>query len=298
MFFLATTDADGHPQCSYKGGDPDSCASSTITSLVFPVYDGNGMFLSLGNIRQQAHVGMLFVDFEQPNRLRVNGIATVDEDDPFAGGCSPARSSPSACAPTHVFPNCGRYIHTMQLVERSKFVPQHRRGHAGSRLEAHDVGAGVPAGRRSGPGSRADHVTGIHSTGDRGSQRTKNVLGSPFLGGRSELPATRANRSARGATSRARQMRKTLRPRTARVRPALSTVAVRFRTSVGILQRTGSGTGTRIWCRTGSRHRTRGGSPRPAIRRRRRSSPSPRIPARARRTRHASRRCSAAPSSR
>src|SRR5262245_45724563 len=89
MFFLATCDAEGHPQCSYKGGEPGFVRVVDEHTLVFPVYDGNGMFLSLGNIRGQANVGMLFIDFEQPNRLRVNGVATVDEDDPlrpaFAG---------------------------------------------------------------------------------------------------------------------------------------------------------------------------------------------------------------------
>ena len=83
MFFLATCDADGNPQCSYKGGNPGFVRVLDDRTLAFPVYDGNGMFLSLGNIRGQAHVGMLFIDFEQPNRLRVNGVATVDEDDPL-----------------------------------------------------------------------------------------------------------------------------------------------------------------------------------------------------------------------
>jgi predicted pyridoxine 5'-phosphate oxidase superfamily flavin-nucleotide-binding protein len=123
MFFLATCDAAGHPQCSYKGGEPGFVRVLDERTLAFPVYDGNGMFLSLGNIRQQHRVGMLFVDFEQPNRLRVNGAATVDEDDPvrgeFAGAALVVR-----VRTTHVFPNCGRYIHRMQLVERSKFVPQ------------------------------------------------------------------------------------------------------------------------------------------------------------------------------
>ena len=123
MFFLATTDAAGHPQCSYKGGDPGFVRVIDEHSLVFPVYDGNGMFLSLGNIRQQAHVGMLFVDFEQPNRLRVNGTATVDEDDPFLD-VFPGATLIVRVRATHVFPNCGRYIHTMKPVERSKFVPR------------------------------------------------------------------------------------------------------------------------------------------------------------------------------
>ena len=123
MFFLATCDADGHPQCSYKGGDPGFVRVVDDRTLAFPVYDGNGMFLSLGNIRGHADVGMLFIDFEHPNRMRVNGVASVDLDDPLratmAGAVLVVR-----VRTTHVFPNCSRYIHTMQLVERSKFVPK------------------------------------------------------------------------------------------------------------------------------------------------------------------------------
>ncbi|GIU89837.1 MAG: hypothetical protein KatS3mg010_0936 [Acidimicrobiia bacterium] len=122
MFFLATCDANGHPQCSYKGGDPGFVRVVDEHTVAFPSYDGNGMFLSLGNIRQQAHVGMLFVDFENPNRLRLNGVASVDEHDPLIGGMPGAQLVVRVRA-THVFPNCGRYIHRMQLVERSAFVP-------------------------------------------------------------------------------------------------------------------------------------------------------------------------------
>ena len=123
MFFLATCDAEGNPQCSYTGGNPGFVRVLDDRTLAFPVYDGNGMFLSLGNIRGQAHVGLLFMDFEQPNRLRVNGVATVDEDDPlcteFEGATLVVR-----VRTTQVFPNCSRYIHKMQLVERSAFVPK------------------------------------------------------------------------------------------------------------------------------------------------------------------------------
>ena len=122
MFFLASCDADGNPQCSYKGGDPGFVRVVDDRTLAFPVYDGNGMFLSLGNISAHANVGMLFIDFEQPNRLRVNGVASVSTDDPLLA------SMPGAIAvvrvrTTHVFPNCSRYIHKMRLVERSPFVP-------------------------------------------------------------------------------------------------------------------------------------------------------------------------------
>jgi len=123
MFFLATVDAEGHPQCSYKGGEPGFVRVVDPHTLAFPVYDGNGMFLSLGNVRATANVGMLFVDFEQPNRLRVNGVASVDEDDPLLAEI-PGAILVVRVRTTHVFPNCSRYIHTMKLEERSKFVPK------------------------------------------------------------------------------------------------------------------------------------------------------------------------------
>jgi predicted pyridoxine 5'-phosphate oxidase superfamily flavin-nucleotide-binding protein len=123
MFFLATCDGDGNPQCSYKGGAPGFVRVVDDRTLAFPVYDGNGMFLSLGNIRSHAPVGMLFIDFEKPNRVRVNGVATVDEHDPLLASM-PGAVLVVRVHTTHVFPNCPRYIHKMQLVERSKFVPK------------------------------------------------------------------------------------------------------------------------------------------------------------------------------
>ena len=123
LFFLATCDADGHPQCSYKGGAPGFVQVVDEHTLAFPVYDGNGMFLSLGNIRAHAEVGMLFVDFEHPNRLRLNGVATVDPDDALLASM-PGAILVVRVRTTHVFPNCSRYIHKMQRVERSPFVPK------------------------------------------------------------------------------------------------------------------------------------------------------------------------------
>jgi predicted pyridoxine 5'-phosphate oxidase superfamily flavin-nucleotide-binding protein len=122
MFFLATVDADGNPQCSYKGGDPGFVRVLDDRTLAFPVYDGNGMFLSLGNIRNNTKVGMLFIDFDNPNRLRVNGVATIDPDDPITDSM-PGAVLVVRVRTDQVFPNCGRYIHKMQLVERSTFVP-------------------------------------------------------------------------------------------------------------------------------------------------------------------------------
>jgi predicted pyridoxine 5'-phosphate oxidase superfamily flavin-nucleotide-binding protein len=123
MFFLATTDADGFPDCSYKGGDPGFARVVDERTLVFPSYDGNGMFKSLGNIRANPAVGLLFLNFEEPKRLRVNGLATVSTED-SAMGLFPGAELLVRVTARHIFPNCPRYIPQMQMVERSPYVPQ------------------------------------------------------------------------------------------------------------------------------------------------------------------------------
>lgn len=123
MFFLATADAQGRPNCSYKGGDPGFVRVLDDTTLLFPCYDGNGMFLSMGNVKVNPHVGMLFMDFESPKRLRVNGSAVLeavdDVEPPF-----PEAQFVVRVTVRELFPNCPRYIHRYQPVERSKYVPR------------------------------------------------------------------------------------------------------------------------------------------------------------------------------
>lgn len=125
MFFLATVDAEGQPQCSYKGGEPGFVRVLDERTLAFPLYDGNGMFLSAGNMLGGARVGLLFIDFvaERPSRIRVNGVASIDPDDPLAAEW-PGAQLVVRVRVGEVFPNCPRYIHRLALVERSPFVPQ------------------------------------------------------------------------------------------------------------------------------------------------------------------------------
>jgi predicted pyridoxine 5'-phosphate oxidase superfamily flavin-nucleotide-binding protein len=122
LFFLATADAEGRPQCSYKGGDPGFVRVVDERTVAFPLYDGNGMFLSAGNVLVNPHVGLLFVDLEGGRRLRVNGVASVDEADPLLADYPEARLVMRVRA-TEVFPNCPRYVHRYRLEERSRFVP-------------------------------------------------------------------------------------------------------------------------------------------------------------------------------
>lgn len=121
MFFLATADADGVPDCSYKGGEPGFVRVHDDT-LTFPCYDGNGMFRSLGNMLVNPHVGLLFVDLESGSRLRVNGVATVHLDDDLTASYVGAIAAVSVRADA-VFANCRRYVHEYQRVSTSPFVP-------------------------------------------------------------------------------------------------------------------------------------------------------------------------------
>jgi hypothetical protein len=125
-FFLATADADGHPQCSYKGGDPGFVQVLDERTIAFPNYDGNGMYLSMGNLLANPNVGLLFIDWEspRPSRLRLNGVAQIDEGEELLSQYPEAQFMVRVRA-TQVFPNCPRYIHRMARVERSAFVPRH-----------------------------------------------------------------------------------------------------------------------------------------------------------------------------
>ncbi len=122
MFFLATAGENASPECSYKGGDPGFVRVVDPKTVVFPVYDGNGMFLSIGNLTINPQVGMLFIDLATGTRLRLNGTASVEFDDPLIGTYPGARFVVRV-TPTAVFANCRRYVHQYELVDRSPFVP-------------------------------------------------------------------------------------------------------------------------------------------------------------------------------
>ena len=124
FFFLATADAEGRPDCSFKGGLPGFVRIAAPDELIWPDYDGNGMFRSLGNIGVNPHVGLLFMKIgERPARLRINGRAVIDFADPriaeFAGAQALIRLTP-----TDIFPNCPRYIPRLELVEPSIYAPK------------------------------------------------------------------------------------------------------------------------------------------------------------------------------
>ncbi len=123
MFFLATVDGDGQPTCSYKGGDPGFVKVVEPGVVAFPSYDGNGMFLSMGNIRATPKVGMLFIDFETPHRLRLQGTASVTDQDSLLARY-PGADLVVRVAVSRIFVNCSRYVHQYRRVKPSRYVPR------------------------------------------------------------------------------------------------------------------------------------------------------------------------------
>ena len=123
MFFLATCDHRGLPTCSYKGGDPGFIQVLDEKTLAFPNYDGNGKYQSIGNLLKNPNVGLLFIDFADPSRIRLQGTATAHENDELQSQYPGAQFMVRVHV-SEVYVNCPRYVHKYQLVERSAFVPR------------------------------------------------------------------------------------------------------------------------------------------------------------------------------
>ena len=123
MFFLSTIDHNDRPTVSYKGGDPGFVKVIDETTLAFPSFDGNGMFMSMGNIKQNNKIGMLFISFEKPHRLRVHGEATITEGDSLLK-IYPEADLIVRVKLTDYWQNCPRYIHRYKKINGSKYVPK------------------------------------------------------------------------------------------------------------------------------------------------------------------------------
>ena len=122
MFYLSTIDESGYPSCSYKGGDLGFVRVINPVTIVFPNYDGNGMFMSMGNIQDKAKVGLLFIDFETPQRLRLRGEARCLREGPMLDSY-PGANLVVEISVNHVWINCPRYVHRMQPLEQSPYLP-------------------------------------------------------------------------------------------------------------------------------------------------------------------------------
>jgi uncharacterized protein len=156
MFFLSTIDHKGRPTVSYKGGDPGFVRVLDSKTIAFPCYDGNGMFYSMGNLLGNCHVGMLFINFEKPHRLRVQGVASVNDGDPLLKEYAEAQLVVRVMV-TEIFRNCGmctvikKFSHpNLCRVPRAKRPLHHGSGSMISR---------PPYRRRIAPGSNARAVS-------------------------------------------------------------------------------------------------------------------------------------------
>ena len=122
MFYLSTIDEFGYPSCSYKGGDLGFVRVTDPGTVVFPNYDGNGMFMSMGNIIAKTKVGLHFIDFETPQRLRLRGEARCHREGPMLASY-PGANLVIEISVDHVWVNCPRYVHRMQSLEKSPYLP-------------------------------------------------------------------------------------------------------------------------------------------------------------------------------
>ena len=131
FFFLATASEDS-VDCSFKGGVPGFVRVTGASELAWPDYDGNRMYRSLGNVRLNPRVGLLFLRFDAERfdgsaaRLRINGRARIDESAQAVAGLPGAKRLIRVRA-DHIFPNCPRYLPKMELLEMSVYAP--REGH-------------------------------------------------------------------------------------------------------------------------------------------------------------------------
>jgi uncharacterized protein len=122
FFWLSSVDPNGSPTVSFKGGAPGFVRMPDDQTLVFPCFDGNGMFFSMGNIASTSKVGLLFMSFEVPSRLRVQGDAQLT-DDPAVVGLWPGAQFAVVVNITALITNCPRYIPRMKRLEPSRYVP-------------------------------------------------------------------------------------------------------------------------------------------------------------------------------
>lgn len=128
VFFLATRAPDGTLDVSVKCGRPGFVEIPQLRQLVFPDYDGNGMFRSLGNIRATADVALLFVEFSgRQRKLRLQGRAEVEVcvpqgDRRASGGPQTGPQARVHVSISRVFPNCPRYLPTLAWAQPSAYV--------------------------------------------------------------------------------------------------------------------------------------------------------------------------------
>lgn len=84
FLFIATADANGECDSSFRAGPPGFVRVINQKSLAYPEYRGNGVLASLGNISENPHIGLMFLDFFKTTiGLHINGKARIIENSEF-----------------------------------------------------------------------------------------------------------------------------------------------------------------------------------------------------------------------
>jgi hypothetical protein len=119
FFFLATSNEAGRCDCSFKGGGPGLVRMLDECTLAFPDFSGNQLFMSLGNVLENPHVGLLFIDFADGARLRVNGRARIHDEGP-ARVLFPAAPRVVVVQIEEVTPNCAAFVPRLLPLEKER----------------------------------------------------------------------------------------------------------------------------------------------------------------------------------
>lgn len=122
-FFLTTIDHQGRPTVSHKGGDAGYIKIIDKNTLIFPSYNGNGMYLSMGNLNANPQVGLLFISFETPRRVRMQGVATISKDPALMAHYKEADLVVTVKL-TELWINCPRYVPKYERVRESRYTPR------------------------------------------------------------------------------------------------------------------------------------------------------------------------------
>ncbi len=122
FFFIATANSRGECDCSFRGREFNRAGQPypllkilDAKTLVFPDFSGNKLYNSLGNILVNPHIGMLFVDFQNRSRARVNGAAKIIEDKRAYEDIWPTAQRYVRVAVQQAYPNCRARIPKMNF---------------------------------------------------------------------------------------------------------------------------------------------------------------------------------------
>ena len=132
LMFVSTADSHGECDCSVRAGQPGFVCVLDDRTVAYPEFRGNGVMASLGNITENGHVGLLFVDFLRSTvGMHINGRACVVENEELLR--RPKLPAAVRAAATAESPRVERwvlveieeaYIHCSKHLPRFKKVPK------------------------------------------------------------------------------------------------------------------------------------------------------------------------------